>query len=229
MKELPDNIVKYLEKFPQHKNYVQWLIVPPCREEVIDDFPELVGSSLLEREFELIQDGVTRLAFYICLRLSGEGHRMAEALAAQRSAMGMTDDVFFAGMGMLGDDMRPAQLNSLIETAKAQGFTPTANHVYMPGLARFRGDREAFVNRSDGRSYIKKLLERRGWACDGGVNVKGRAPERDPFENAKPLADDLVAETARDMIKADPEVGKLSRGELRERIVEKHGFKIGNN
>jgi len=224
---IPDSLKVYFVKFPQHERFVEWLIVPPSAEEAAGEYPELTGSSLMQNEFDLIMDGVTRLSFYVCLRLSGESHRMAESIAAQRCAMGMTDDIFFAGLGMLGDNMRPAQLQSLIDTAKAQGFTPTANHVYMPGLARFRGDREAFVSRSDGRSYIKKLIESRGWECEGGVNVKGRSPEADPLDSAKPLADDIIADTARDMIKADPEVGKLSRRELRERIVEKHGFTVG--
>jgi hypothetical protein len=220
-------IAAYLEKFPAHEKFAEWILVPPSGDEVAEDFPEILGSSLLQNEFGCIMKGVTRLAFYVCLRLQGEGHRMAEQLAAQQAARGMTDDVFFAGMGMLGDQMRPAQLDSLLKVAKSQGFTPSATHVYMPGLARFRGDREAFVSRSDGRSYIKRILEDRGWECEGGVNTTARAPETDPLDKSIPLADDIIAQTARDMVEANPEVAKIPRRELRERIVEKHGFTVG--
>jgi hypothetical protein len=226
--KIPESLASYLLKFPSHEAFVEWLIVPPTSEEACEQYPELFGSSLCQDDRQCIQPGVSRLAFYMILRMTGESHRMAESLASQRCAIGMTDDIFFAGMGMLGDDMRPQQLDSLIKTAKSQGFTPTANHVYMPGLARFRGDREAFVSRSDGRTYIKKLLESRGWEADGGVNVKGREPDRDPFDAAPALADDIIADSARDMIKKNPDLGKLSRAELRHKVVEKHGFKIGS-
>lgn len=224
-----DKFSNYLSKFPSHEKYGEWLCVPPDASEAIVEFPELEGSEIVKHEREVICDGVSRLAFYMILRWEDKhmSHAFAEMLAMQQPAGGMTDDVFFSGMGMLGDGMRPQQLESLIAESKRQGFTPTGHEAYIPGLARWRGDREAYVSRAQGRSYIKSLIEKRGWDCDGAVNVKGRGPERDPFENAKPLGEDIIRDTARDMIKSDPSLAKLPRKELRERIINKHGFKAG--
>ena len=226
--EIPAEIEKHLEKFPSHREWLDVLLIPPVAEEAVEQYPELCGSTLLEADHECVAPGVTRLAFYYCLRRQGESHKMAEVIAAQEFHGVMTDDVFWQGMGMLGDNMRPQQLESLIASAKAQGFTPTAHHVYMPQLARFRGDKQAFVSRSDGRSYIRKLLESRGWESDGAVRTSRRDPDSDPLDpkNCTPLADDIIHDTARDMLKKDPSLKRKSRSELRDMIVDKHGFKV---
>lgn len=224
--ELPKSIEHHLDRFPDHRKHAEWLIVPPTAEEAVEQFPDLAGSSLAENDRNLIANGVTRLAFYCVVRLSGETHRMAEMLASQQPPGGMTDDVFFSGFGLLGDGMRPAQLESLIQSAKSQGFTPSAHHVYIPQLARFRGDKEAFISRSQGRGYIKRLLEQRGWEADGAVTTTHREPESDPLapENCKSLGEDIIVDSARDMIKKDPSLKRLTRKELRQKVIDKHGF-----
>jgi hypothetical protein len=105
------------------------------------------------------------------------------------------------------------------------GFVPPKNAIYFPNLARKKGDPEAYVTRAMGRSYIKKLLEKRGWESEGAVRVKGRQPENDPLDpkNCVPLADDIVKQYADKMIKQDPSLKRLKKSELREKVIAKHG------
>ena len=81
------------------------------------------------------------------------------------------------------------------------------------------------VTRAMGRSYIKKLLEKRGWESDGAVKVKGRQPENDPLDakNCVPMGNDVIQHYAAKMVAKDPSLKRLKRSELRAKVIEKHG------
>lgn len=116
----------------------------------------------------------------------GESVMLAEMLALQQAPRGMTDDVFFSGVGTLdqqfkGDEGK-AQLGLLVNEAKKRGHKPNYNDYYVSGLASFPGDPDAFVPRTGGRAHVKNVLEKKGWASEGAVNVKGREPESDPHK-----------------------------------------------
>ena len=122
----------------------------------------------------------------------GESVLLAEMLAMQQAPRGMTDDVFFEGIGTLeqqfggGDGAK--QLEELVARSQAAGHTPGYNDYYVAGIADYPGDPKAFVPRTGGRAHVKKVLEDKGWSTLEGsaVSVKGREPESDPFAPVEP-------------------------------------------
>jgi len=147
-------------------------------------------------------------------------------IASQKGPGVETDATFFEGHSMLYDQFGSQKhLNRFLKNAKAHGHTPSPQSKYFPELARFQGDPEAFVTRSQGRSYIKKLCEKRGWAIEGAVNVEHREPESDPMDNknCKPLGEDIIRDRAIQMSQSDPSVKKMDKRKLRQQIIEKHG------
>lgn len=214
---------QFLQANPEWRPYIDLVVVPPDGAEVVAEFPDAEGSDVVRDEWGCIQPHVTRLAFYTRLRREGQTHRWAEMCALQSAPRGMTDDVFFAGMQRPGDTLEPRMLKTLLKQAKREGFAPSPGATYYPALAEYQGDPKAWVSRADGRGYIKKLCESRGWSCEGGVTVKGRQPLSDPHKDCVPLADDIIASTMREQIAADPSLKKKSRRELREKIIAEHG------
>lgn len=221
---------KFLENHPEWHPFAHLVLAPPELDEVAEKFPEVRGSVLSQDPFDFTSFGVTRLALYVKLREEGQGHRWAEMISLQRGPVLSTDDTFFQGVPRLYEQFGSQKnLDRHLKAAKAHGFTPSPNAIYMPGLARFQGDPEAWVTRAMGRSYIKKLCEKRGWACEGAVNVKARDPENDPLDqkNCVPLANDIVNRIGKEMVRKDPSLQKKSKSELREMVIAKHGPRKG--
>lgn len=199
---------------------------PPSRDELVDEWGSDVDSQVLERCLELIKPGITRGAQYWMMRYKGSTDKFSAMVSLQSGPGLNTDDTFFHGQKPLYDQFGSQRhLDRHLKAAKKRGFTPSPQSTYFSNIARFPGDPEAFVTRAQGRSYIRKLLEKRGWSCDGDIKVNGREPESDPLapENCKPLADDLVRKRAASMIQKDPDLKRVNRTELRNRIIETHG------
>lgn len=136
---------------------------------------------------EVQQRGDKAVEIYVGCIKRGESVMLAEMLALQQAPRGMTDDVFFEGIGTLDKQFRggdgPSQLNALVTESKKRGYKPNYNDYYCSGLASFPGDPDAFVPRTGGRAHVKRVLEKKGWASiDGAVTVKGREPESDPHK-----------------------------------------------
>jgi len=201
------------------------VVDPPTQEELTEKFG-MVDDQVLSRCDEWITSHVTRGAQYWMMRMRGSNDSFAAMISLQQGPGLDTDDVFFSGQKPLYDQFGSQKhLDRYLKASKAQGFTPPVNSTYFPNLARFPGDKEAYVTRAQGRSYIKKLCESRGWACEGGVNVAHRQPESDPYakENCVPLGEDFIREREAKALRENP---KVDRRELRERIIEKHGSSI---
>lgn len=215
----------FFEQHPEWREYSDLVVLPPTAHEAILEWPEVEFSELIRHPDEDSQFGVTRLALYIRSRRQGQSHRFAEMVATQRPPRCMTDDVFFAGMRPWKATMTPHQRRAVMRQAQRHGFVPPADAVYHSSLARYPGDPEAFVTKAMGRGYIQNLCERRGWACEGAVNIKGRAPEKDMLapENCVPLADDIVRAKAREMIRENPDVARLKPAEIKAKVIEKYG------
>jgi hypothetical protein len=156
----------------------------------------------------------------------GAAPRMAEMIALRKAPRVMTDSVFFEGRGTLDKQFEGTpcgQLDELINAAKAAGYTPNPNDVYEPGLAEFFGDPKAFVPPTGGMGHVQRVCEERGVGCQGAINLKGRAPEKEP-EHCR-LAPDLVQEQVAAMVAANPELRYTADPrELAEEVVSKHGF-----
>jgi hypothetical protein len=90
----------------------------------------------------------------------------------------------FDGQEYIGDYYR--------REALAAGVDPKGK-VYLGGLARYPGDPEAWVS---GRGDVRRVVEGRGWGCQGSVNVKARPlqPERPGPAVAEDIVEAKVAE-----------------------------------
>lgn len=135
---------------------------------------------------EVQRRGNKAVEIYVGCIERGESVLLAEMLAMQQAPRGMTDDVFFSGIGTLDTQFSggdgPSQLNHLVSEAKRHGYNPNYNDYYCDSIAAFPGDPKAFIPRSGGRAHAKQVLEERGWGTADGsaVSVKQRAPEVDP-------------------------------------------------
>jgi hypothetical protein len=216
---------RFLKDNPEWQSVADLIHYPPSAEEITESFAD-ADPELLKRCDEWVQPNVTRGAIYYKMRSSGESEKMAAMLALQRSTGISTDDTFFSGSKPLYDQFESQKhLDRFLGYAKAQGFTPPVNSTYFPNLARFPGDKEAWVTRAMGRSYIRKLIEQRGGKMDASMNATWNEPESDPLEakNCTPLGDDIVKRYSDRMVKKDPSLSRLSRRELREKVIETHG------
>lgn len=217
----PNRIIReYLARHPEWLAHVDLIISPPTSSDLEGFWPEAYGSEVdSDRPTSY---GVSRRTLYYKLRQEGQTHRFAAMIACQRGPGLVTDTAFFAGQPKLRDQFRDKrQLKKVLGVAKKHGYRPSPNDVYEPGLARFQGDPEAFVPPTGGRSYIRRLCEKRGWGCNGAVNVEASAPHVDPHATGVPLAEDLVRGHIRDEIRKDPSL-KGKQKELRDKVIEKH-------
>lgn len=221
MKDVTERIAKAIEHDEAWNGYGDLIAFPPERAEVVEYYPD-TSDEMLARLGEMISPYATRGAFYFRCREMGESRNMAEMLALQ-SRIGLdTDDVFFSESKPLYDQFGSQKhLDTFLKNAKQRGFTPPVNSVYYPGLARFQGDPEAFVTRAQGRAYIRDLCEKRGWACEGGVNVDAREPDSDPHKPGK-MGEDIMQRYARSELRKNPDMSAKDRKELREKITAKH-------
>lgn len=218
-------IVEEMRVPDQFRDFPDLILSPPDGDELVSKWED-VDRQLLGRCLEYIAQGVTRGAQYWMMRERGSNDKFAAMVALQAGPVLSTDDTFFQGQKPLYEQFGSQKhLDRYIKAAKKRGFTPSPNSTYFSSLARFPGDPEAFVTRAQGRSYIRKLCEQRGWACEGAVKVDHREPESDPlaYENCKPLGEDLIRNREEQMIQKNPELKRADRRELREQILAKHG------
>lgn len=173
---------------------------------------DLVDS--VEIPDEVIERGPEAAAIY--LTSIGQGESASWALmCALRSPPGLrgTDSINFAGTkaGNPFPDMPESLRQNYIKQCRKQGIS-FEGKVYKTGLVRqgyggLRMDPEALV---DSTSDVKRLVESRGWGCEGMVNVD--AVERDEQSAALrddyAVADDLVSER------------------VEREVVENHGGRI---
>ncbi len=219
--------LEFLQDNPDWAACEDLLIQPPDAEEIEKGYPD-ADRELLARCREMLGRYVTRGAQYTKMREAGESDKLAAMVSLRKGPVLSTDDTFFQGMQPLYEQFGSQKaLDRNLAASKAQGFVPDKNAVYFPNLARRKGDPEAYVTRAQGRAYIRKLLEKRGWSAEGAVSVKGREPETDPLDrkNCIPLADDVIQRYAGKMLEKDPSLKRLSRKELRAKVIEKHGPK----
>lgn len=186
---------------------------------MIDTYPELT------REPDILANKQW-LAEYVAMRENGQPHGFAAMLVTQSPPACRTDNTFFENRGTL-DQQLGREVNHYTEIAEQNGYRPGARDVYEPGLARFQGDPEAFVPATGGRAHVKKVLEKRGYRVTNGVGVPSGICAT-PLESlepvkSKPLANDIIRENAKRILKEEPDKRKLSKNELRELVVERHG------
>lgn len=155
-------------------------------------------------------------------------HRFAEMLAFHQAPRSLTDREFYQGMGTLADQFKtdPQHLQTVTAAAQRRGYRPNPNDVYVPTLAREPGDPMAFISPSGGRGELKKRAEALGVEGNGVVKTRGRAPTEDPLKRqhlAPDVMNQLVAHEAR---KAKREGRKMTQGEIKEKVLANHRYKM---
>lgn len=133
-----------------------------------------------------VSDDLGTQALYVACRLDGEGHELAEMLALQSPPTVRSDATFLRGHcnGSQFSDA-PWIGDEYAKQAKQAGVD-VKGKVYLSGLARYPGDPEAWVcDRAD----VRRVIESRGWSCEGAVTVKNEL--REPPKEI-PIAEDLV-------------------------------------
>ncbi len=134
-----------------------------------------------------------------------------------------TDTGFLGGRGTLLDQMEgdSAYVDRIVHNARRQGYEPGASDVYISQLARFPGDRQAFLRAGEGKKEIERRCRERGLACQGSVNVKGKDyVESEPVKLSKKNQDQMMRYYRKHegVSKAD-----MSDSELRQHVIKKHG------
>lgn len=231
------NLDEFFQDNPDWRPHADMVAYPPLPEELMKEYPN-VSSEVLARCMEFVKEGggyVTRGAIYVRVRREGEEHgenadRWATMLCLNAPPGMHTTDSFWAGRkpwyevyGDPDNKTNNTYVNQVRRELAKRGVNLGSRDEYMPELARFVGDPEAVVKFDGARSYIKNLCEKRGWACEGAVNVDHRQPDSDPYESATPLAEDLIRQKGKQMVQKDPSLKKLPRRELREKVLEKFG------
>lgn len=228
-----DWIEDFLKQRPHLREHVDLLVVPPTLDEVVQEWPEAANEpELAAGEIRFARNahdnqghGLTVLALYVISRRSGTNHEFAMMLANQKAPGIETNDTFWAGRKRFDQVFGEMYANDVRRRLSQRGVRLRENDEYMPELARFLGDPEAVVPFGGGRDYIRKLCEKRGWACEGAVRVKEREPVSDPHapENCVPIAPKLVDELIREKCRENPELRRKPKAELREMVIAQHG------
>lgn len=147
-------------------------------------------------------------------------NNMREMINARKFPGVKTESTFFSGRGTLDQQFKddPWYLERIIEGARARGYEPNPNDVYMSQLADGDGDPDAFISQADGMSKIRKVCESKKLHCEElGTERYDVAPKP-----TVKLAEDLVQEKMAEY-KADPEYSSMGDQELREFVVDQHG------
>lgn len=169
------------------------------------------------------------------LEASDNIDRMQDVLESRQFPGARTENSWFAGRGTLADQFPSEQewLNGVCKKVKERGGDVTPHSIYLQSLVRpgFEdGDPEAMVTQADGVTKIQKVMESRGIRhMDGVIKSSGSAfDDIDDMANCKPLADDVIERFAADYKSQDPDTfGRMSDGELREMIIDRHAPKDG--
>src|ERR1700676_3108092 len=136
----------------------------------------MLEAKPVDEFWPIISDNPHIQGWYVVCRMEGTSHALAEMFALRQPPMSNTDREFlqghvngnqFEGQDEIGDQFR--------KQAEAAGVN-VQGKVYMGGLAAFPGDPEAWVG---GRGDFQKVVEDRGWSCEGSVNVA--APSKPPI------------------------------------------------
>lgn len=180
-------------------------------------------------DFDIPQDvleaGMACIERYCRMVMDGTSPRLAEVLALRRPPRANTDREFFEGH-CNGNQFsgNEEQGEYLRRQALQHGYNPGRNDVYISQLAAFPGDPKAFVPASGGRSHIASVLRERGWGSSGSVNVAAQETEFDPTPKT-PLAEDLVQRHMKRRMKDNPDMTAKQKRELREQVIQDHGFR----
>ena len=169
-----------------------------------------------ERRYQIDDKEVTAEEFKLATQ-TVEERRLREMLEAQKAPNGISDCTFMRdtanGKQFEGNDSQGEHYRTVAESLGAS----TTGKKYLSGLARFPGDPEAWV---DSRGDVERVLNKRGWGCEGTVNVKPSEAKEAP-EAGPAMAPDLVDKYATEIAMRDPHPELVDMADLKEQVVDK--------
>lgn len=148
------------------------------------------------------------------------GERFAEMVALQAPpGTSGTDRAFLEGRqnNQQLDALPKRQAEFMVREAKQAGINISGKH-YVAGIADRRGWRDpaAWVTSNDD---VLRVAHKRRLAVSGSVNYDpGPAPIK-----PKVLSESIIKDEMRKELRKNP---KANRGELREKIIDKHAYKV---
>jgi len=142
--------------------------MPSQRKRKRNSKPQVTNST----KWPIVSSDPVIQAFYESCRESGESHSIAEMCAFRQAPSLETDTTFTRGFGTdpFGGPVNSFTHRRYMQMAKAAGVS-TQGKRYMSGLARYPGDPKAWVG---SKGDVRRVCEKRGWGCEGAVNVKAR-------------------------------------------------------
>lgn len=163
----------------------------------------------------------TVLQFYLERIAAGVAPKMAEAFAMQQSpGIGITTAQFLQDQRRHGSSIQeqyknqPKELEALKNGLAKNGYKLKSDDQYIATAARFPNDPQAVVNETqDFKSLKRKTEEHHKRQQDGPAKVKHR------------LHPNRVETIRKQRIAANPDLAKMDQGELRHKIIKKHGSK----
>lgn len=114
----------------------------------------------------------------------GCNEKLADMLARQQPPCAVTDATFLRGNDNGSQFQDNPDRGDYLKRVAEEGGQMVKGKKYLAQLARFPGDPEAWV---DGRGDVERVCRKRGWGCDGAVNVPTEIPRRHK-KKPKPLA-----------------------------------------
>lgn len=155
--------------------------------------------------------------------------KRVEKLLSRRFVL-RTDSTYSKGRKTILEQCGGSQkeANRMVATLRKQGYNPSANDFYEPGLADFKWDAKAMIPQDSPRSTMTKRCIERGVApIDGpaGLNIKVKPKEID--RSGKRLAPHIVESLRMQRLVKEPSLLNQDQKELRKQIVEDHGTELG--
>lgn len=145
----------------------------------------------------------------------GLSPKLAEMFALQKPPQSFTDVEFLKGRHEQFAK-RPQDGDKVAKISAKHGLTSTKGLTYVPSIAAFPGDPEAWVS---GKGDIQRVCEARGYTCEGDVTVKSTGQVKEL--TAVPLAASIVEQEVNSMLRADPSLRSKNKQELREQVIDK--------
>lgn len=140
-----------------------------------------------------------------------------------------TDTTYSKGRKTILDqcDGSQKQAGRMVAALRRQGYQPSIHDFYEPGLADFPWDARAMIPHDSPRHTMAQRCAERGVGIiDGPAGLDIEVKPRGIKRGGKRLAPRLVEEVRRQRLEKSPSLAMQDQTELRQQIVEDHGFAL---
>ena len=153
---------------------------------------------------------------YVRCRKVGTSHSLSLMFALGQPPMSNTDREFMEGRCNGNQFERHPFLGDFYKAEAQRCGVNTTGKTYLSGLADYPGDPRAWIT---GRGDVQRLVEERGWGCEGAVKVK--ATNFAECGGKYQVADAIVEEQVGRVMASAPEPRDLNVEDVREQVVNK--------